>query len=132
MSTTTDLEAAIAEFLRRVAGLELQPPRRFSVMQLRDRRSSAFQDWAWKSGVYFFEQAGDVKYIGRALPGTGLRARVHNQCTSFGDPRWDPVIEDPAAVVGIVVVPAAEWYWTAALEPFLIARCAPPHNRRSC
>ena len=73
-----------------------------------------------------------MKYVGRALPGTGLWARVHNQCTSWGDSRWDQVIKDDETVVGVVVVPSGEWYWTAALEPFLIQQCTPEFNRRSC
>jgi excinuclease UvrABC nuclease subunit len=126
------IERALAEFCSRVSGLDVGPPRWYSIQDLRSKQSAAYTDWASHPGVYFFEQKGAVQYIGRALPRTGLRARVHNQCTAFGDPRWDRVIKDPATVVGVIVLPRAEWYWTAALEPFLIERCSPPHNRKVC
>lgn len=126
-----DLEAALAEFVGRVAGLTVSGPHRYPIEQLRIKASSAYTDWASSSGIYFFEQAGEVQYIGRALPGSGLRARVHNQCTAYDDPKWDAVIKDSATTVGVVALSSDDWYWAAALEAFLIARCSPAHNRRS-
>lgn len=125
------LEVALAEFVGRVAGLTVSGPHRFPIEQLRAKTSPAYAEWASASGIYFFEQAGKVQYIGRALRGSGLRRRVHNQCTAFHDPKWDAVIKDPATTVGVVALSADDWYWSAALEAFLIARCLPAHNRRS-
>ena len=128
----TDLQTAIDHFRLRVSNLEISPIRRFRIGELQSRKSSAYTGWGSAPGIYFFEQAGRVQYIGRALPGTGLRSRVHNQCTAFDDPHWDEVIKDPETSVGVITVPPEEWYWTAALEPYLIEVFAPPHNRKAC
>lgn len=131
-STKYSIEQALQEFLSRVPSLIVEGPIRIPIAELRDKLSPRYAKWGSSPGVYFFEQSDCVSYIGRALPGSGLRARVHNQCNAYGDPLWDAVIQSDATTVGIIVVPREEWYWAAALEPFLIDRLTPPRNRRSC
>lgn len=131
MASPSDLESAVSEFASRVRNLVVPAPMYFPVVELRDRKSAHYFDWQHSAGVYWFVTGDEVVYVGRALPGTGLRARVSNQCTSFGDPKWDLVIKDDTSTVGVVPLPAQDWYWAAALEAFLIARCAPRINRRS-
>ena len=133
MASPVDLDVALKEFVARVSELTIQGPTRFPIGSLRDKKSTTYVEWANASGVYFFEQGDTVQYIGRALRGTGLRARVHNQCTSFGDEKWDRIIknESVSTTVGVVYLPENEWYWAAALEAFLIAKCRPPYNKRS-
>jgi hypothetical protein len=121
---------SIHRFASRVHGLRLRISERFPVTRLRDRKSDAFAGWGDAPGVYFFEQDGIVQYVGRALRRTGLRARVHTNCTSFGDPAWDRVIKDPTSVVRAVPLETIEWYWAASLETFLISELAPPFNKR--
>ncbi len=133
MATFVDIEEALKEFAGRVAGLAYTGPVCIPIKELRDRRSPTYRDWAHSSGVYFFEQQGSVQYIGRALPGSGLRSRVYNQCTSYGDQKWDSIIknDEKPTTVGVIWLPQQEWYWAAALEAFLIGRCHPPFNKRS-
>ena len=124
------LATALEQFGARVAGLRLAAPRRYPVDVLRDRKSEAYAGWATSPGIYFFERAPEILYIGRALRGTGLRARVHNQCTSFGDPAWDRVVKDGSTIVGVIPLESAEWFWAASLEAFLIGVLSPPFNKR--
>lgn len=133
MASPVDLDAALKEFTKRVSELSIAGPTRIPIETLRDKKSTTYGEWAHASGVYFFEQGDTVQYIGRALPGTGLRARVHNQCTSYGDEEWDRIIKNDTlpTTVGVVYLPEEEWYWAAALEAFLIAKCHPPYNKRS-
>jgi excinuclease UvrABC nuclease subunit len=133
MATALDFDAALTEFTDRVSGLTVTGPMRLPIESLRDKRSPAYGDWSHSSGVYFFEQEGTIQYVGRALPGTGLRSRVHDQCTSFDDPKWDTIIRNESLLttVGVVAVLEKDWYWAAALEAFLIAKCRPAHNKRS-
>lgn len=42
-------------------------------------------------GIYYFIQDDTVKYIGRALPAVGLRSKISNQITAFGDAERDKV-----------------------------------------
>ena len=133
MATPSELDALLGEFAQRVKDLAVVGPLRMPIEALRDRSSATYSDWSSASGVYFFEQEGRVQYIGRALPGTGLKARVHNQCNAFGDEKWDTVIKNDGVptTVGVISLSSVDWYWAAALEAYLISRCQPPHNRRS-
>lgn len=121
----------LSRFASRVRGLDLRISDRFPVIRLRDRKSDAYTPWGDAPGIYLFEQGGIVHYVGRALRRTCLRARVHNNCTSFGDPAWDRIIKDPTSVVRVIPLEAAEWYWAASLEAFLIHELAPPFNKRA-
>ncbi len=93
------------------------------------RTTSVWPHWASDPGVYFFERAGCIEYVGRALR-TTLQQRLANQCFAYGDPRWDQVLRDPSTVVGVVPVQPAVWYLAAALEAYLIHALRPTHSRR--
>ena len=126
------IDQALEEFLLRIPSLTVGGPYRVPIEELRNKKSMRYAEWGNSSGVYFFEQDARIFYIGRALPGSGLRSRVHSQCTAYGDPSWDAVILKDETQVGVITVERKDWYWAAALEPFLIERVTPSHNRRAC
>ncbi|TFE04062.1 hypothetical protein [Jeotgalibacillus salarius] len=77
-------------------------------------------------------QGGTVKYIGRALPSVGLRSRILNQVSAFGDEKWDTVINDMDTEIGVVTFKKREqWYFISALEHYLIEKLErPAFNKR--
>lgn len=84
-------------------------------------------------GVYYFIQNGQVKYVGRALPSVGLRSRIFNQVTAFGDEKWDMVIKDMDAEVGVVIFENPEqWYFISSLEHYLIEKLGRPSFNKRC
>ena len=95
------------------------------------KRDADWSAWEQKSGVYYFVQDGPLVYVGRALSGTGLGSRIHNQITSFGDPAWDAVIKDDHVLVGLICLPEKDWFLASSLEVFLIQRLRPRFNKRS-
>lgn len=125
MNDRVGIHEAIAEFGNRVIGLDTTLSPRMPVKALIDKQSALYNDWATFSGVYVFDIDREIVYVGRALPGTGLRARVHNQCNSRGDLSWDAVLDHTNVFDSVIPLPASDWFWAASLEAYLIAQCKP-------
>ena len=100
----------------------------FNLGELRKQK-----DWSvWENhpGVYYFLENDNVVYIGRALAGTGLGARVHVQINAFGDHKWDRVIRNDEIIVGVICLDKDKWYIASALEVYLIDKLKPEFNKR--
>ena len=84
-------------------------------------------------GIYYFTQDDIVKYVGRALPAVGLRSRILNQITAFGDAEWDKVITDNNSEVSVFIFNNREqWYFISALEHYLIEKLEKPIFNKRC
>lgn len=123
---SAEIDRLIAEFFSQIKAPQPETER-FTLATYRT-------DWTWpqwgpRHGVYFFEQDGHVRYVGRALR-TTLRQRIKDQCSSVGDPSWDSVIGEPDVVVGVVPLPDELWHMAAALEAFLIVALRPTNSKR--
>ncbi|ASA21942.1 hypothetical protein [Paenibacillus donghaensis] len=85
-----------------------------------------------ETGIYYFLQDDKVKYVGRALPSVGLRSRIINQITAFGDLKWDAVIHDSNVVIGVIIIKKEYWYFISALEHYLIEKLGNPEFNKRC
>ncbi|MGE8081985.1 hypothetical protein [Peribacillus loiseleuriae] len=86
-----------------------------------------------KCGIYYFIQNDKIKYVGRALPSVGLRARILNQINAFGDKEWDCVIKEINTEVGVIIFNDIEqWYFISALEHYLIEKLERPIFNKRC
>jgi len=132
MASTVELDAWIKKFCDLVPHLTVDGPRRFSLSDVQGRRRPTFEGWERRSGVYWFEHGGAVRYVGRAMWRKGLLRRIEDHCLERGDAEWDNVWKDRDTVVGVVALPEADWYWAGALEPYLITHCAPQFNKKVC
>jgi len=97
------------------------------------QRNKREQEWNNRAGVYYFVQNGEIKYVGRATPSSGLGGRVYNQINAFGGTNgWDNVITDDKVKVGLIIFTNDEdWHWLAALEVLLIDKLRPQFNYRT-
>ena len=93
-------------------------------------KEKKWNEWENESGIYYFVEEGSIVYIGRALPGTGLKSRVKDQIESFEDPKWDRIIKNHQVIVGIVCISEEMWYMTSSLELYLIDKLNPEFNTR--
>ena len=91
----------------------------FTLEELRNEERK-WDAWGKESGIYYFVEEGSIVYIGRALPGTGLKSRVKDQIESFEDPKWCRIINNPQVIVGIVCIYEKMWYMSSSLELYLI------------
>ena len=120
------IDELIRSFSAQVVDLTLSIER----FTLREYRGNwTWPSWASTSGCYFFEQAGMVKYVGKAQS-TSLRNRISSHANAFGDLKWEAVIKEPEVTVGIVQVPPGRSHFIAALEAFLTDSLRPPFNHR--
>lgn len=101
----------------------------FTIEELR-KDESKWKEWESESGIYYFVEEGSIVYVGRALRNTGLGSRVKNQIESFGDPKWDLIINNNQVKVGIVCIDEEMWFMTSSLELYLIDRLKPRINSR--
>jgi hypothetical protein len=119
MATTEDVKQALGAFAKMVPALPSPHSIEYPVADVRHRKALGAYDWAHAAGVYCFFKAGHLKYIGRALATTGLASRVVDQATSFGNPIWDEVINDPTATVMVTPLRVEDAFWAASLELYL-------------
>lgn len=101
----------------------------FTLEELRKEKSK-WNEWENESGIYYFVEEDSIVYVGRALPGTRLGARVKNQIESFGDPKWDRIINNNQVIVGVVSINEEMWFMTSSLELYLIDKLKPRINSR--
>jgi hypothetical protein len=92
-------------------------------------RSEDSWPWAGGVGVYYFKNSSGMLYIGRALPGTKLGARVSSHLQP-GNDTWDTSISQDDAILGIIRVPDDQWYFAASLELYLMDGLNPPFNKK--
>jgi hypothetical protein len=124
------VESRVASLLKRINGLGTIGLVRVSITDVRRWRSGgAVPAWADGPGVYIFERAGRVEYVGRALRAT-LRQRLAIQVSSLGDPLWNVVLDDDATTIAVLPLPSEEWYWAAAIEAALIVDLRPARSKR--
>lgn len=101
----------------------------FITLTIDDLRSNPkWGEWSRKRGVYYFQKEDDVVYVGRALRSLG--SRVQSQINSFGDPKWDHIINNKDIIVGVICLDDDLWYLASALEIYFIDKLQPEFNKR--
>ncbi len=127
MTVQSKIAHCARQFKKDVPALDLDFINPIPIHDVRTSSSDDFASWRSQSGVYYFVLRGKLRYVGRALRGTGLLARMKSQSRAYGGrDGWDHVIKNRATKVGAIVVSDDDlWYMAAALEAFLIARLKP-------
>lgn len=93
--------------------------------------SSFLESLSNEPGIYYFLQNNMVKYVGRALPSVGLKKRIQVQISAYGDIAWDSIINDEEVEIGVIIFKHEDWYFTSALEHYLIEKLEKPiFNKR--
>lgn len=130
--TESDIDIQLNEFSTLLSG-GLSYSRRKEILQNITTKPDFNAELRSACGVYYFIQEGKVQYVGRALPSVGLRARIVNQVTAFGDMKWDTVINDMKTEVGVIIFEnPAQWYFISALEHYLIEKLGKPSFNKRC
>jgi hypothetical protein len=119
MANINDVEMKIEQFESLRQKLALPKLTMIPLSAISTWESLAKQDWAGSPGVYLFFHKDRLRYVGRALS-TTLSSRIFNQINAFGNPAWDEVIKDPKTTIGVIPLQREEFFWSSALESFLI------------
>lgn len=122
-----DVFRAVSEFVARVSDLPVPARFRVTFEALRRRRTLRSESWYYQPGVYaFFTGSGALRYVGRALVGSGglsSRASDHLKPKYLGyNPSWDTVSTDQEAFAELYAFSDADEIWVPSLEMFLIGR----------
>ncbi|MGK5654956.1 hypothetical protein [Brevibacillus formosus] len=117
-------------FMNRISNITIEDEvTTIGELRLKKRKE---QKWNKKSGIYYFVQDEEVKYVGRATPSSGLGERIYIQIGAFGGKNnWDTVIKDDTVKCVMIVFPDEDWHWLAGLEVLLIDKMRPQFNYRT-
>jgi hypothetical protein len=127
MLTETELLKKIDAFLGRISAFQRSEPIRKTVEELRSEKK--WDDlWSASPGIYYFVRDDIVVYIGRALPGTNLGARINSHLKSATNEKWVQTLGEKGAAVGLLPFPKADHHWAAALELALLEDGLPEFN----
>ena len=92
-------------------------------------KDGAWKDWPQKVGVYYFRNGNEFLYVGRALLGTRLGARIWSQRRE-GDEDWKKALADTETRVGLVGFPDDLWFLAPSLEMYLVDILEPRFNKK--
>lgn len=133
MPTASDVRNAIEEFRARIPSMK--SPQWYTHLNdaIKAPAAARKEPWGSAAGVYaFFNGAGELRYIGRALSSVGLAARVpdhlQNKCRGRDD--WDKVLDDREASEEVCALAKEDAVWAPSLELFLCERFTGLVNRR--
>ena len=132
MKVAKVIQELFHDYARYAQSAPMSEPIMFNVLDLQ-KEDGLWESWKDKPGIYYFvretEGGVDFKYVGRALPGTLLGARVYANLKPTGK-EWDKIINDPKVSVGIVPFDDELWHLLPSLEIDLIDILKPTFNKR--
>ncbi|MGD0591804.1 MAG: hypothetical protein ABSA44_13565 [Bacteroidota bacterium] len=120
MPDQKEVQKAVDAFMSKLKVVPFINKDSITIEQAKDKSFLSHKVWSDNPGIYLFFGKGQIKYVGRATRTTGLKNRIHEQATAFGDPNWDVVINNSDSTVSVIYFQPDDWYWVASLEVFLI------------
>jgi excinuclease UvrABC nuclease subunit len=130
MTTQDHISQAVADLLTRIKDCKVPSIAWFPIKEAKTRSTLKEKNWANSTGVYFFLNNRELRYVGRALDSTLLINRILEQATAYGDPDWDKVIQDDSTIVGALPLVDENAVWIPSLEVYLINKYMPQFNKR--